>query len=228
MSYNNGPRIVTNGLVLHLDAGNSRSYTGSGTSWSDLSQNSNGGTLTNGPTFSSISSGVVGFDGSNDYINGVHNAQVDLTGNMTAEAWFYISSNTFDWVRVFGKSDAVNNSNRTYGLWYNIGISAFLYQRYGSSAINAQVTRTVSTNTWYHMVGTSNGTSHVLYLNAEIAASGTAGSTFYSTTTPYTVGFAGFHAPLSGYVSSVRLYNRTLSASEIRQNYHATKGRFGL
>jgi hypothetical protein len=223
-----GPRIVTDGLVLCLDAGNSKSYSGSGTAWTDLSGNNNSGTLTNGPTFSSTNGGAIGFDGSNDYINGVHNAQVDLTGNMTAEAWFYISSNTFDWVRVFGKSDAVNNTNRTYGLWYNIGGSAFLYQRYGSSAINAQATRTVSTNTWYHMVGTSNGTSHVLYLNAQIAASGTAGSTFYSTTTPYTVGFAGFHARLSGYVSSVRLYNRALSAAEVLQNYNTTKGRFKL
>jgi hypothetical protein len=223
-----GPRIVTDNLVVCLDAANPKSYPGSGTVWTDLSRNNNSGTLTNGPTFSSTNGGAIGFDGSNDYINGVHNAQVDITGNMTAEAWFYISSNTNDWVRVFGKSDAVNNTNRTYGLWYNIGTSNFLYQRYGGSPINAQATRTVSTNTWYHMVGTSNGTSHVLYLNAQIAASGTAGSTFYSTTTPYTVGFAGFHAPLSGYVSSVRLYNRALSAAEVLQNYNTTKGRFKL
>jgi hypothetical protein len=224
-----GPRIVTDGLVLYLDAANNKSYPGSGTSWADLSGGGNIGTTSGGPTFNNANGGSLVFDGTDDYVNGVHNAQVDTTGNMTAEAWFYISSNTNDWVRVFGKSDAVNNSNRTYGLWYNIGTSAFLYQRYGGSPINAQAIRTVSTNTWYHMVGTSNGTSHVLYLNEQqIAASGTAGSTFYSTTTPYTVGFAGFHARLSGYVSSVRLYNRPLSAVEVIQNYNATKTRFGL
>ena len=223
-----GPRIVTDGLVLYLDAANNKSYPGSGTSWADLSGGGNIGTTSGGPTFNNANGGSLVFDGTDDYVNGVHNAQVDTTGNMTAEAWFYISSNTNDWVRVFGKSDAVNNSNRTYGLWYNIGTSAFLYQRYGGSPINAQAIRTVSTNTWYHMVGTSNGTSHVLYLNEQIAASGTAGSTFYSTTTPYTVGFAGFHARLSGYVSSVRLYNRPLSAVEVIQNYNATKTRFEL
>jgi hypothetical protein len=51
MAYQNGPKIVADGLVLCLDAGNPKSYTGSGTTWTDLSRNGNNGTLTNGPVF---------------------------------------------------------------------------------------------------------------------------------------------------------------------------------
>ena len=59
--------LVTDGLVLALDAGRTLSYSGSGTTWTDLSGNSNNGTLTNGPTFSSDNFGAIVFDGTNDY-----------------------------------------------------------------------------------------------------------------------------------------------------------------
>ena len=62
-------KIVTNGLVLHLDAAQRRSYSGSGTVWTDLSGNGNNGTLTNGPTFNSANGGSIQFDGSNDHVN---------------------------------------------------------------------------------------------------------------------------------------------------------------
>ena len=56
-------QIVKDGLVLALDAGNTKSYPGSGTSWSDLSGQGNTGTLTNGPTYSSADGGSIVFDG---------------------------------------------------------------------------------------------------------------------------------------------------------------------
>ena len=69
MSSKCGPDINENGLVLFLDAANRLSYPGSGTAWSDLSGNSNTGTLTNGPTFSAGNMGSILFDGTNDWIN---------------------------------------------------------------------------------------------------------------------------------------------------------------
>jgi hypothetical protein len=65
--YANGPKIVTDGLVLCLDAANRKSYPGTGTAWNDLSGNGNNGTLVNGPTFSSANGGNLSFDGTNDY-----------------------------------------------------------------------------------------------------------------------------------------------------------------
>ena len=64
------PKIVTNGLVLCLDAGNTKSYSGSGTTWTDLSESATNGTLTNGPTFNSDNKGSIVFDGIDDYIAG--------------------------------------------------------------------------------------------------------------------------------------------------------------
>ena len=92
-AYN--PTIVTDGLVLCLDAANSRSYPKSGTAWSDLA-GSNNGTLTNGPTFSSANGGSIVFDGSNDRVDtGVNPATLVGDGNpATISAWFY-PSNTF-------------------------------------------------------------------------------------------------------------------------------------
>ena len=66
MAIIDGPRIPTSGLIFYLDAANTRSYPGSGTTWTDLSGNGNTGTLTNGPTYSSANGGQIVFDGSND------------------------------------------------------------------------------------------------------------------------------------------------------------------
>lgn len=69
MGFYRGPHIVTDGLVLALDAANPTSYPGSGTTWRDLSGNNNSGSLVNGPTFNSVNGGSIVFDGSNDYVN---------------------------------------------------------------------------------------------------------------------------------------------------------------
>ena len=64
-----GPNVVEDGLVLALDAGNTQSYPGSGTAWTDISGKGNNGTLTNGPTYSSADGGAIVFDGINDHID---------------------------------------------------------------------------------------------------------------------------------------------------------------
>jgi len=85
MGLYHSPSIVMNGLVLCLDAGNTKSYPGSGTTWIDLSGNSNTGTLTNGPTYSSENGGSLVFDGIDDYVTtslGTHTPYcIDI--------WFY-------------------------------------------------------------------------------------------------------------------------------------------
>ena len=76
MALAHSPRIVTDGLVLALDAGNAKSYPGSGTAWTDLSGNSNNGTLTNGSTYSSVDGGAIVFDGSDDYVVSSNNTNI--------------------------------------------------------------------------------------------------------------------------------------------------------
>ena len=221
-----GLKIINSGLILNLDAGNISSYPGSGTTWFDISGNGNNGTLTNSPTYSSANGGILVFNGSNQMITGVHNPAIETTGNMTSETWFNISSDSGDWVRVIGKGDA---TNRTHGLWYNIPSSYFLFQRYGASAMNVLHSATVSTNVWYHLAGVTDGTNNYLYLNGSLVGTTTGPSTYLTSTQPYTLGYHGsIHAYRNGKIGQGRLYNRSLNAAEILQNFNATRSRYGI
>jgi hypothetical protein len=91
MASSIAPNIVTDGLVMYLDAANTKSYPGSGTTWNDLSGNSNNGTLINGPTFNP--NGGIDFDGTDDYINFGNPTELNFTGNMSHEVWFTRNSN---------------------------------------------------------------------------------------------------------------------------------------
>ena len=109
MGLSHSPRIVTDGLVMCLDAGNSRSYPGTGTVWTDLAGNI--GTLTNGPTFNSENGGSVVFDGTNDGVDvsGTESFNGPLGVSYTLSAWFY-PTRTGAWQGVVCK----NRSTNTY------------------------------------------------------------------------------------------------------------------
>jgi hypothetical protein len=83
-------KVITDGLVLFLDAGNNRSYPGTGTTWTDLSSTAITGSLTNGPTFSSINGGAIVFDGTNDYVD--ITSSTHLNQPLTMEAWININT----------------------------------------------------------------------------------------------------------------------------------------
>lgn len=225
IAYNSS--IVTSGLVLCLDAGNRRSYPGSGTLWYDASTTGgNNGTLVNGPVYNSANGGYLDFDGVDDYISSTSTSTTDLTGTMTCECWFKLDATASDWVRPFGKGDS---TNRTYGLWYNTTSNIFLYQRYGTSNFGVTYSATVSTGVWYQMVGVSSGTSQALYLNGTSVGTTTSGSsTFYSSSEGYRVGGANFHTFHNGPISVVRLYNVALTADQVLQNFNAIRGRYGI
>jgi uncharacterized delta-60 repeat protein len=87
MAFTRGPKIITDGLVLYLDAANPKSYIGSGTSWKDLKKVNNG-TLTNGPVFDTEVKGNIVFDGVNDFVNLDSTLNVDNTNGWTATAWY--------------------------------------------------------------------------------------------------------------------------------------------
>ena len=79
--------IVTDGLILYLDAANTKSYISGSTDWYDLTTYNNDGTLTNGPTFSSTNGGSIVFDGVNDYVQ-VNNSDIlNPTQTITLSVW---------------------------------------------------------------------------------------------------------------------------------------------
>jgi hypothetical protein len=234
MSYNNGPRIVTNGLVLHLDAGNGRSYPGSGTTWSDLSRNGITGTLTNGPAYSSANGGVLSFDGTNDYVTLgtpalLNQVQVPLSICVWARANSLGTYNT-----LWGVYKGIT-SHQLYSLFRVDSGTLRYFASNSSGTYQWQDTFSISTNIWYFYAVTVSGSISspvvTIYLNnSSRSFSYSAFSSTPDATVDFRVG-SNQSAPgecWNGNISQVCWYNRALSAAEIRQNYHATKGRFGL
>ena len=233
-SYNSS--IVTDGLVLCLDAANPRSYPGSGTSWLDLSGNNRTGTLTNGPTFISNNGGIIDFDGTNDYIE-INNARYSIDSlNISVEMWVYQdvlhTDSTFsNIINLFEiPSSAVIGSESCFWLHLRSGNVSFRYQKAASQAqVSPEVEQEI--NVWHHYVGTSDDDYISLYRDGQLIGSNSNSYTFsaLSTITPHArLGETGYYNKhFNGKMSGVKMYNRALSADEVRRNYNATRGRYG-
>ena len=238
MGLAHSPRVVNDGLVLLLDAGNTKSYPGSGTTWSDLSGNSNTGTLTNGPTYSSGNGGYIVFDGSDDYVEN-SSPNLGITGNasITLSCWFYYtgaSSTAFASLFVYGNGPSAGD---TFGLGLNASGGQYdvNFQFNGANSTRSN-TNAYQPNTWYNLVGTKTpgaaNTTTKLYLNGnELSIAASTTITPNVTSRVIRVGrWTNEGAPYyyTGRVSNCLIYNRALSASEIQQNFNAHRGRFGI
>ena len=232
-----GPRIVSNGLVLCLDAANKRSYPGTGTTWTDLSGNGNNGTLTNGPTFNAGNMGSILYDGADDQIDCGNNSSLNISTNLTLGIWVKFNSLSSDpnliskqWCSgaQWSYSWAVLSDGRIYYGFDSNGQCSSITGEYTSTNI------VCTTGIWYCLNIVHTSTSINLYSNG-ISIPGTlAGSygTIYTSTVPVRLGVyrnlsGAFASYLSGNISNVQIYNRALSAAEVLQNYNATKSRFG-
>jgi len=230
--------IVGNGLVLHLDAGNSASYPGSGTTWFDL-KGTNNGTLTNGPTYSSANGGSIVFDGNDDYVTGSITGSI-FTGSFTQTAWIYKLNATQIWQGVFNNSSPATNYAylMTFG---NGSVSAPLnsvgVNQVGVSESGVFLDVGTHINMWLYVAITKTGSTLNIYCfksGTLLQNSGTItwnGGNF-ATTSSYEVGrhwanTAG-NSRLQGNVSQVSVYNRVLSVDEITQNFNALRRRYGV
>lgn len=221
---NYGPKIVTSGLVLCLDAANKNSYPGSGTTWYDISGNNYVGALTNfgaQTIFNNSNLGNIVFDGSNDCVLVNSNASILSTTAYTKIAWFYTTS--------FATNNNIISGGNSGQHAFWLQASNKLYAGHNGGWSTVASTTTLSLNTWYCGAVTFNTTSGwVLYLN------GLQENTSISTTTfigngeilvgAYSTGANCF----TGRIASVLVYNRVLSASEVLQNFNANRNRFGI
>ena len=227
MAGKSGPDIVENGLVLCLDAANKLSYRGTGTTWTDLSGNNNNVTLTNGPTFNAGNQGSIVFDGVDDYANFY---APNLSGVAVIEMWAKIS-NTISSGMIFGWSN--------YDVFYNAGNLG--YNTFNAGDIygfsSATVTSLQLLNNWKHYVFEMRSdvvyTNNKIYINgvsqtlSQIVSSENAGNRNFNSglgAIGTTRGYP-YYAPMNCALFNV--YNRSLSAAEVLQNYNATKSRFG-
>jgi hypothetical protein len=213
--------IVTNGLTINLDAGNSSSYAGTGTSWYDTSGNNYSGTITNGPVFSGQNGGMITFDGTNDHIV---IPGFSITGSFTIEVWCFTTS--LSGVIVVGKY-----GGGSYDFWVGVFSGIFKFSISMPNKIEP-FTATISANTWYHVTAVYNASALTasIYLNGTLSQTSNGSSAFQNPPGNYAIGAFGengsFYWP--GRITLHKFYNRVLSAAEIKQNFNANRDRFGI
>lgn len=257
MATQYSPKMVTDGLVLYLDAGNRKSYVSSGTTWRDLTTNGNNGTLTNGPTFNSSNGGYIVTDGTNDYVEvATRNTNLEFqpTQAHSAFCWVYNLNATLG--IIFGNMDA-NSPYQGWDLLKNTGtLCAQIITSYPGNAVSVLVNfdYTANTNKWVQIGYTYDGScpttsqgsldSINIYVNGQVVTSGkvleggvdgfntTSETTTYPANQRFRIGSrwitSGVNFPAALNLASTTLYNRALTAREVLQNFNATRGRFGV
>jgi len=221
MAVGYNPSIVSDGLVLYLDSANSRSYSGSGNTWYDLSRSSNTSALTNGASYvGSGSSSYISFDGSNDYVIVNSNANILSKTEYTKTAYMYITS--------FSTSNNIisggNSAQHAFWLFASDKLNAG-----HNGAWNTVVgSTTLSLNRWYFSVVTYSSTSGwKLYLNG-IQDGSSVDTTTFTGSQFVNIGSYDNGNNFTGRIAGALIYNRVLSAAEILQNFNATRFRYGI
>jgi len=221
MSTRYNPSIVSDNLVLCLDAANTKSYPGSGTNWKNLTEKSIDGTLTNGPTFDSNNLGSILLDGSNDYIQLSSNSDLTLTGDFSYETWLMTDTQL--------TSNHIWRTSNDKTLQFSSNVSPDQIVYYSSETGN-QPFGVLNNDTWGHLILTKSGNTLTGYLNGAQAWTNTPGSSATHDFSGIRIGSRGSTAGFEwdGKFAVVRIYSKGLTSTEVQQNYNALKGRFGL
>jgi hypothetical protein len=241
-----GANLSSDGLVYSLDAANFRSYSGSGLT-SNALVGGIGATLVNGVGFTSANGGSFTFDGTNDYIN---TSSIDLSNTNKASVSLWVK--ILNYREVVGTSNLLcefsSNFNNTSG-GFVFGFaddSAGIFESTfpislavkgnGSYNISAFSKTLVNDLAWHHWVcifdKSQNGVETFLYIDGILRTPtltpilGSNTDNFENTILNIAGRFASYNSNVS--VSNFHIYNRALSAQEIKQNYNATKKRYGL
>ena len=224
------PGIITNRLVICLDAANIKSYPGTGTAWSDLSGNGKTGTLTNGPVYNSGNGGYISFDGSNDYA---------ITTTSLYNPTTFPDESVFVWWYPTAAGNIISELGQATPNtgWHdsNIEISTggvISFSIWHGGLTNKVTSSAKSFNTWYNLGFVYSGTTLTAYINGE-----SIGTTTFTRQTNSVLYYAiaaqdgtnmGTNAYAAGRCGAFYNYNRALTAAEVLQNHNATKSRYGL
>ena len=235
MAYLTGPNIVTDGLVFATDAGSARSYDGT-TTLNNL-VGSDTGTLVNGVTYQSINGGVFDFDGVNDRIEfdgatilgylGVTSG-TDNNVAYSMEAWIKIDAYPSG---IAGSGDCIMGHDSTLGIGLQVfGTGTTAYINFGYRTNSNYDSNNITINEWHHIVGTrAVGGAIVIYIDGVADFTVNGDNAIDYTTADFNIGYAPARiGPYNGNISSTRVYNKSLTAAEVLQNFNAQKTRFGL
>jgi hypothetical protein len=217
------PSIVTSGLALYLDAGNASSYPGSGTTWTDLSDNGRNGTLTNGPTYSATNGGSIVFDGSNDY--------VQCLGSLTVTAATFVS-----WIRRNGSQgqyDGIlfSRGTNTTGMNFQVSNQLGYHWNDAGNTYNWQSGLTIPDLTWCMVAVSVTSTAATAYICQTSGITTATNTVGHASSLLNDIKLAVDEAAtryFSGNIAIAQLYNTALSAGQISQNFTADRARFGV
>ena len=226
-SFPSSENIVTDGLIFRVDAGDSSSYPGTGTTWTDVI-NGNNGTILNGTAYNSAQGGYFEFDGVDDKVDFGQPAILE-SFPMSIDVWFY-SSNANDGIITKGTTRGSANTRD----WDITGTGTLLgwFVSNGSSyPVNVKDTYP-SLNAWHHLSVSWDGTTATngakMYLDGTLFAQGTETASTYSTLHNIFAGGNRVGYYLDGRISMIKMYDKVLSAAEALQNFDASKARYGL
>lgn len=226
IAYNTS--IVRDGLVLHLDAANPKSYPGTGTSWNDLSGNGNNGTLVNGAVYSSDNAGIMVFDGINDYAE-VLNPFYQYGNEITVSA--FCKFNTFEYI-LSQSTKNVDNMNNNVWLWHKITNGLIWYVNDSGTWRNISYS-SLTSDVWYHITTTASSNNTKIYINGINVITGVGissgilnNSLSGIATNDYR--YSSSRTPMNGSMSNILIYNRELTETEIKQNFEALRGRYSI
>jgi len=221
MALNHSPSIVTNGLTICLDAANSKSYSGSGTAWNDISGNGNNAILEGTPTYSAANNGSFVFNGTSQSAN-LGNVIVSTTA-FSASAWVYDTDTAGGYRHIIAKDGQFLfriDSTAEGG-----NLSAFVYI---AGTPEPRLSTAWTKNVWANVcfVWNTDGTLR-LFINGVLKNSSSTRTGISSTNTIFRVG--GYTSNyFKGNISNSMFYNRTLTNEEVLQNFNALKGRYGI
>jgi hypothetical protein len=232
MAFNYSPKVVTDGLVLYLDAGNNRSYASGSTSWLDLSRGLNNGTLTNGPTFSSANGGSIVFDGADDYVVVSSFNQLPIGSSArTINIWF--NPNITTWQGnvnslFFYGTTGVNGA--VFGIDFDTYPTMEIYT-WGGVGRDVFFSSSFPQTGWSNLSVVYNGSTTIsIYENSRNTQNATVTALSTTNTSVWIGSIDPSYQPwyYDGRISNIQIYNKALSAQEVLQNYNALKGRFNL
>ncbi len=233
MGLSHSPGIVIDGLIYSIDAANTRSYSGIGNTVYTLAGNVNG-SLLNGLGFTSANSGTFVFDGANDSIDLGDSFDIGLSSYSICT--YFKAASMSGLHGIFSKSIADAASFR-YAVFINSNKINTFMSNGGATDVMTPSSMTVSLNTWYHAGIVFDRPDKVtLFVNGVFDSSATI-SQFqainFQTNFNFRIGSYGDAGNnpsyfFNGSISQFQMYNRSLSATEIRQNFNATRKRYGI
>ncbi len=235
----NAGAVIADGLLLNLDASNSASYPGSGTTWYDLSGNNRNGTMFGGVGYLAANGGTMTFDGTNDYVTvplptNFPSFSVTLWMKLTTSRTYSYAFSTSNGIAAqtfnieFNDPDAGNSARTAWVWWKNTsGLDG------GTMVPSTGSLGNWNDSVWRQVVFTHTGTSNLVYVNGALANQTITGDQtipfFGGTNCVMSIGRREYSANMyyQGHIAQVSVYGRALSSSEVKQNFDSTKTRFG-